>query len=99
MSIQQQLTMIFTIPKSNKHSQVRITARTSRGPAWSCVACQDNSLSTFEFDLPSEINVDDLEVFVEFLWDSGEVDHQLGATVLKTMKRAKLPPRISHVSD
>jgi hypothetical protein len=88
--------MIFNIPKSDKHSLVRVTARTSRGPQWSCVACQDNSLATFEFDLPNEINVDDLEVFVEFLLNSGEVDQQVGATVLKTMKRAKLPPRVSN---
>lgn len=91
--------MIFTIPKSDKHSQVKITVRTSRGPQWGLVACQDNSLNTFAFDIPKDINVDDVEVFVEFIKNDGQIDQVVGATVLKTMKRAKLPPRSSHVSS
>jgi hypothetical protein len=90
--------MIFTIPKSSRDSQVKITARTSRGPAWELVARQDNSISTFQFDLPANINVDDLEVFVEFVRNDGQIDHVIGATVLKTMKRMKLPSRSQHVS-
>ena len=91
--------MIFTIPKSSIHSQVKITVRTSRGPTWGIVANQDNSLPTFELVIPNDINVDDVEVFFEFVWESGEVDHEIGATVLKTMKRAKLPPRSTDVSN
>jgi len=90
--------MIFTIPKSDKHSQVKITVRTSRGPAWGLMACQDNSLKTFSFDIPADINVDDVEVFCEFVGDDGQVDHKVSSTVLKTMKRPKLPPRTLHVS-
>jgi hypothetical protein len=90
--------VIFTIPKSDKHSQVKITARTSRGPSWELIAYQDNTLSTFAFDLPTNINLDDLEVFIEFVQGDGQIDHVVGATVLKTMKRAKLPPRSPHVS-
>jgi hypothetical protein len=91
--------VIFTIPRSDKHSQVKITARTSRGPAWELVANQDNTIPTFVFDVPDNINLDDLEVFIEFVNGDGQIDHVVGATVLKTMKRAKLPPRSPHVSN
>lgn len=85
--------MIFTVPKSDIHSQVKITVRTSRGPSWGWVACQDNSLPTFDVEIPPSINPDDVEVFIEFLFGNGAVDQKVGATVLKTMKRQKLPPR------
>jgi hypothetical protein len=85
--------MIFTIPMSVKHSQVKITARTSRGPAWGITAFQDDTLPTFTLQLPEGISVNDLEVFVEYLSGDGTVDHIKGATVLKTMTRPKLPPR------
>lgn len=90
--------MIFTMPTSDKHSQMKITVRTSRGPSWGFEACQDNSLTTFSFDIPPNINVDDVEVFVEFLGDDSQVDQKVSSVVLKTMKRRKLPPRSPHVS-
>lgn len=88
--------MIFTIPKSDKHSQVKITVRTSRGPTWGFETWQDDSLKTFKLDIPQDINVDDVEVFCEYVGGDGKVDHTVSSVVLKTMKRPKLPPRTNH---
>ena len=72
--------MQLTIPHSGLNHQVRLTIR---HPNWETTATLDDSHKKFELTAPDGDDINDIEVFVEYLGATGAVDTRFPAVSVK----------------
>jgi hypothetical protein len=91
------MTLKLNLPEPVAGRQFLVTARVPGG--WFTSLSLDDSFRVVEIAIPARVNVEDVEVFAQFVHGSGVVDTAVPAAVMKTRKRPKLKRTVVRDGD
>lgn len=78
--------LTLELPKDIVHPQVRVVVRST---SWSGTFSFDNSFRSISIPLPDGVTPDEVEAYMEYLDNRGEIDTAAGKHVLKTIPRPR----------